>query len=303
MNDRSDGTLDVDVTDNLLRLTEEGGIGRRLIEAVAGDRTATEDERREIEQIKQQRGERFFSDLLFALTHQYFPYEAAEELWTEILDHKSNLSEALGREVGVSVASLDYLANIRRKLPDAGIISRDTIETIAETATRDGLTSLVDRTTFNALLAREVRRFERYGNPLSLIMLDIDDFKRINDEFGHARGDAVLVRVGQLLEEEIRDVDVPGRWGGEEFVVMLPQAVGDEAFEVAERLRARVEKELSADRLTISVGVATCPDHAKTTDELYRAADTALYAAKRGGKNRVVVAAGEGRAFDPLPSR
>jgi diguanylate cyclase (GGDEF)-like protein len=288
MNDRRDEILDV--TDDLLRLIDEGDIDLRLIAAIAGDRSATQDERREIEQIKRQRGVKFYSDLLFALTHEYFSYEVAEELWAEIVDHKIDLSRVLGRDVGISVASLDYLTNIRQKLPEAGIISEDTLETIAETAIRDGLTSLVDRTSFEALLDRELRRFKRYGNPLSLIMADIDDFKRINDEFGHARGDAVLVRVGQLLEREIREVDVPGRWGGEEFVVMLPQAVSHEALEVAERVRGAVQIELADDGLTVSLGVATCPDHAQSAAELYKAADSALYVAKRDGKNRTVLA-------------
>ena len=288
MNDRREEILDV--TDDLLRLIDEGDIDLHLIAAIAGDRSATQEEQREIDQIKRQRGEKFYSDLLFALTHEYFSYEVAEELWAEIVDHKSDLSSALGRDVGISVASLDYLTNIRRKLPEAGIIAENTLETIAETAIRDGLTSLVDRTSFETLLDRELRRFKRYGNPLSLIIMDIDDFKRINDEFGHARGDAVLVRVGQLLERQVREVDVPGRWGGEEFVVMLPQAESQKAFKVAERVRASVEAELADDGLTISLGVATCPDHAQNAAELYKAADSALYAAKRNGKNRTVLA-------------
>jgi diguanylate cyclase (GGDEF)-like protein len=281
---------DIDVADDLLRLVDEGRIDLRLVAAIAGDRSATRDEQREIDEIKRQRGVKFYSDLLFTLTHEYFSYEIAEELWAEIVDHKRDLLKALGRDVGISVASLDYLTNIRQRLSEAGIISEDTLGTIAETAIRDGLTSLVDRTSFEALLDRELRRFKRYGNSLSFIMMDIDDFKRINDEFGHARGDAVLVRLGQLLEREIREVDVPGRWGGEEFVVMLPRAESHDALEVAERVRASVEAELADDGLTISLGVATCPDHAQTAADLYRAADSALYAAKRDGKNRTVLA-------------
>jgi diguanylate cyclase (GGDEF)-like protein len=284
---------DIDVADDLLRLVDEGRIDLRLVAAIAGDRSATRDEQREIDEIKRQRGVKFYSDLLFTLTHEYFSYEIAEELWAEIVDHKRDLLKALGRDVGISVASLDYLTNIRQKLSEAGIISEDTLGTIAETAIRDGLTSLVDRTSFEALLDRELRRFKRYGNSLSFIMMDIDDFKRINDEFGHARGDAVLVRLGQLLEREIREVDVPGRWGGEEFVVMLPRAESHDALEVAERVRASVEAELADDGLTISLGVATCPDHAQTAADLYRAADSALYAAKRDGKNRTVLAGQE----------
>lgn len=279
-----------EMADDLLRLVDEGQIDLQMVSAIAGDRSASPKEQQKIEDIKKQRGTKFFSDLLFVLTHQYFSYEIAEEFWGEILQHKQDLSGRLGREVGVSVASLDYLTNIRPVLPDVGIISKDTIEAIAEAATHDGLTSLVDRTSFETLLDRELRRFKRYSNPMSLIMLDIDNFKRINDEFGHARGDAVLVRVGQILEREIRDVDVAGRWGGEEFVVMLPRAGTEEALEVAERLRSAFEAEMLDEGLTISFGVASCPDHAKTAEGLYKAADAALYAAKRRGKNRVVIA-------------
>lgn len=161
---------------------------------------------------------------------------------------------------------------------------------LEETASTDHLTGLANRVAFERLCARDVERSRRAGTPLSVAMIDLDHFKAINDRFGHAAGDEALQRFAALLRLECRAADLPGRHGGEEFVVSLDDTGIEAAAQFAERLRARVEAETAADRapITISVGVAELgPSHA-TPGDLIGAADAALYEAKAAGRNRVV---------------
>jgi GGDEF domain-containing protein len=191
--------------------------------------------------------------------------------------------------------------------------------TIEALATVDGLTELANHRTFYERLEQEIARARRDGAPLSLLMIDIDDFKVLNDTWGHQAGDAVLRALARLLAGQLRqNIDVPARYGGEEFAVILPStslledagsdvtgaphagvATHDHregAAALAERLRAIVgAAEFHAGdsggtaRLTVSIGVATYPDAGREMDELVAAADAALYVAKRGGKDRVSV--------------
>lgn len=160
-------------------------------------------------------------------------------------------------------------------------------------ATRDGLTGLYNHRAFYKLLGDELARAQRFERPVSLLLLDIDYFKRVNDTHGHLAGDAVLRGLSELLGRETRAVDRVCRYGGEEIVVILPETGLDAAARFAERLRAAVEAwPFDANailiRLTVSIGVASWPLHADNAQALISAADTAMYAAKQGGRNRVV---------------
>jgi diguanylate cyclase (GGDEF)-like protein len=135
------------------------------------------------------------------------------------------------------------------------------------------------------------------GTPLCLAMIDIDHFKRVNDTYSHAAGDAVIVRLAQLMKRQCRGMDVIARWGGEEFALLLPQARLQDAEGVCERLRAAFEEQHYEDidpelRLTISIGLAS-EEGVSGHEQLLVRADAALYAAKRGGRNRVVLSATE----------
>jgi diguanylate cyclase (GGDEF)-like protein len=180
-------------------------------------------------------------------------------------------------------------------------------EQVSEQAVTDDLTGLANKRAFGDQAAKEAARAERFGHPLSLLMLDIDDFKQVNDTYGHLQGDEVLRRVAAVLEAESRGVDEPARYGGEEFVVALPETDADGAVELAERVRSRIELEeirfVEGDgrqdggvdpslSVTASVGVASMPGSAGDLETLIAAADAALYAAKRAGKNRVEAAPG-----------
>ena len=170
-------------------------------------------------------------------------------------------------------------------------------ELVSEQAVTDGLTSLSNNRRFRELISKEAARAERFGHELSLIMIDIDDFKQVNDTYGHLQGDRVLRMVGRVLQFESRGVDEPARYGGEEFAVALPETGLEGALDLAERVRARIESEEvpragGGDPVTVtaSVGAASMPGSADCGEKLIAAADEALYEAKRAGKNRVASA-------------
>jgi diguanylate cyclase (GGDEF)-like protein len=166
-------------------------------------------------------------------------------------------------------------------------------EQVRDLAHRDGLTRLYNHLYFMDLLESEVRRARRYRRAVSLLFIDIDHFKQVNDRFGHQAGDQVLTRLARMLESCVRDTDLVGRYGGEEFVVLLPESTEREGSSLAERLRRSVEArafdvEGEHAHITLSIGVASFfPEQVGTGDELVRAADEALLRAKGLGRNRV----------------
>lgn len=162
-----------------------------------------------------------------------------------------------------------------------------------EQAIRDGLTGLYNRRYLDATLPRELARVRRDGEALAVIMADLDFFKRVNDTYGHDVGDEVLRRLAECLMQNAREGDIPCRYGGEEFVLVMPGLDADAAAERTETLRRAVE-DMQIDcsghtiKVTISIGIALFPVHSEDADTLVKHADQALYAAKRSGRNRCV---------------
>ncbi len=164
------------------------------------------------------------------------------------------------------------------------------VERMKQLAYLDGLTGIFNRRFFELRMAEELERARRFGAGMAVIMVDIDHFKRLNDEFGHLIGDEVLRQVSSIFHQQLRKIDVVCRYGGEEFAILLSQTNPVHALTVAEKLRAMVEEWQfpGVPRLvTISAGAATYPDNGTTRDELVKAADAGLYAAKQAGRNRV----------------
>jgi len=262
-----------------------------LVSAFAGDRPLTEAEKNSLDDLKKSRGLRFFSDLLYSITHHYFPPEVAEDLWTEVLRHKNGLSTALKRNVRIAVAALDYLSNITGNMGSATVVGEAYIEEIVGLSLRDGLTGLFNHTYFYQQINLEVKRYVRYGALVSLVLIDIDDFKEVNDTYGHQEGDRILAAMARNLKRAARAPDICCRYGGEEFAVILPLTDVHEAGVIANRLNEKLVERLPDGRtVTVSIGVASC-DKSGTYRELVEKADSALYQAKRSGKNRVVVTA------------
>jgi diguanylate cyclase (GGDEF)-like protein len=173
------------------------------------------------------------------------------------------------------------------------------VERVRQLAYIDGLTGIFNRRFFELRILEEIERSRRFESKMAVIMLDIDHFKRLNDELGHLLGDEVLRQVSSIFNQQLRKIDVVCRYGGEEFAILLSQTNLEHALSVAEKLRRLVEtwQFPGVPRpVTISAGAATFPDHGTTRDELVQAADAGLYAAKQAGRNRVSVAPAGGRS-------
>lgn len=167
------------------------------------------------------------------------------------------------------------------------------VERVKQLAYLDGLTGIFNRRFFELRIMEEIERARRYGTGMAIIMADIDQFKRLNDEFGHLLGDEVLRQVSSLFHQQLRKIDVVCRYGGEEFAIVLTQTNALHALRVAEKLARIVESWQFPGvprTVTVSAGVAAYPDHGTTRDELVGAADTSLYAAKQSGRNQVHLA-------------
>ncbi|GAB4484204.1 MAG: diguanylate cyclase [Thermodesulfovibrionales bacterium] len=164
-------------------------------------------------------------------------------------------------------------------------------------AITDVLTGLFNRRRFHDVVGKEFERAKRYAMPLSIIMLDIDHFKQVNDRYGHQAGDGVLKQISEIILKSIREVDTASRFGGEEFIVVLPNTDRKDALTVAERMRKTISETAFPDvpdtRVTVSLGVAGIPDDLIATEEqMVRCADYALYTSKKGGRNRIEVCDG-----------
>jgi diguanylate cyclase (GGDEF)-like protein len=166
-------------------------------------------------------------------------------------------------------------------------------ERIRQLAYRDGLTGIFNRRYFELRVLEELERSRRYNSELSILLVDVDAFKTLNDELGHLSGDDALRQLAALLLHQVRRADVVCRYGGDEFAVLLPQTSGENALIAAEKLRNVIaDRELSGfpRPLSVSIGVATFPENGATRDDLVKAADNALYRAKQSGRNRAVLA-------------
>ncbi|HWX91060.1 MAG TPA: sensor domain-containing diguanylate cyclase [Terriglobales bacterium] len=166
------------------------------------------------------------------------------------------------------------------------------VERVKQLAYLDGLTGIFNRRFFELRVVEEIDRARRFNSGMAVVMVDIDQFKRLNDEFGHLLGDEVLRQVSSVFHQQLRKIDVVCRYGGEEFAILLSQTNPQHALAVAEKLRRLVESWQFPGvprPVTISAGVATFPDHGTARDELVKSADAGLYAAKQGGRNRVLL--------------
>jgi diguanylate cyclase (GGDEF)-like protein len=200
-------------------------------------------------------------------------------------DHGKGLNQAKQRLADTVAAQLGLgLANVQLR------------EILRSQSIHDPLTGLFNRRYMAETLEREVHRVRRVGSPLGVLMVDVDGFKQQNDTFGHDAGDAILVELAGLLQRSLRKEDIACRYGGEEFVLVLPDAALENASRRAEQLREAVRRMRVSHRdtllgpITVSIGVAAFPIHGSDGASLLKAADMALYEAKKGGRDRVTLA-------------
>ena len=221
------------------------------------------------------------------------------------------LAESNAEAIAMIDSREEAIAELSKKAAAVEVENRE----LASQAINDALTGLFNRRYFKRQIEREVARSRRYGRPLSVVFVDADFFKHVNDKHGHQVGDAVLAGLGLLIDSEVRGADVAVRvdgmpfavrYGGEEFVVILPETDSVGASCAAERIRRRVEEAplpgrdgMPGDRITVSLGVATLAESDTSAEDLVRRADEALYRAKHAGRNRVVVAEAASTSSSP----
>jgi len=233
-------------------------------------------------------GLKFYQQCIFALTHITMGEELSKRKWQQIVDHRQKLNAALGRDIGMKVAAMDYLENISDNAYDMTAIEQDKVENIVDVATIDQLTSLYVRSMFDEMLEKEFQQYLRNDQELSLMMLDLDDFKNFNDTYGHQEGDRALKTIGNLILKTVRKSDIACRYGGEELTVIMPQTDIDTAFEVSQRVRQKIEDTpINGKSLTVSIGISEARTSIQTSEALLKLADDALYQAKAQGKNQV----------------
>lgn len=292
---------------NIQRFRQLEARGIDVVELLAGDTTLDSGEFVDLINSVQSAGPELYSDLIQLLTHQRLPAPKAEKLWRGVLKHKRKLEGKLGRNPGVRVAALDYFQNLRGVLDRARIVGREEFETLLDQVSVDELTGLNNRRAILSTLRWELHRARRYSKEFTILLIDLDRLKAVNDSHGHAGGDRVLVEVGRRIEEVCRETDSLGRYGGDELLMVLPETRARDATIFIDRLIRQVKKEVvllgdDGDQWlpSISVGAATYPRDGNDIEELLRVADNALYSAK-GNQRRSSDPAG-GRLGDRLGS-
>jgi diguanylate cyclase (GGDEF)-like protein len=257
--------------------------------------------------LDKEAGPGVYAVLLFVLTQLDFTAEKAQEHWGRILKQWEDLNRRVPGKVDLRVAVLQYFLRSQRKLHNPAIVEIKILRRTQDSAIYDELTRLYNFRYFQDRVVAETRRAMRYDQPLTLLMIDADDFKAFNDSRGHLAGNMALRRLASVLKRSVREVDIAARYGGEEFAVLLPSTGKLAALKLGEKIRLAVEKagigrddKEGSRPLTVSLGVASLPGDAATTEELVDRADRALYIAKSMGKNCVKPFSDERREYARL---
>jgi diguanylate cyclase (GGDEF)-like protein len=286
--------LDSAVADRIIAMLEDGP------KTPAGWREA-------MSWFETESGPDVYAVLLFVLAQLDFPTERARDHWLRILLRWEELNRRVPEKVDLRVAVLQYFLRSQRKLHNPAIVEIKILRKTQDSAIYDELTRLYNFRYFQDRVVSEVRRATRYDAPLSLMMIDVDDFKAFNDSRGHLGGNMALRRLASVLRRTVREVDVAARYGGEEFAILLPSTPKLAALKLGEKLRQAVEKagigrdeKRAGGPLTVSIGVASLPGDAGTAEELVDRADRALYIAKSMGKDCVKPFSDERREYTRL---
>ncbi|MDP8218538.1 MAG: GGDEF domain-containing protein [Candidatus Theseobacter exili] len=280
-----------EVKKQVSRLVSDKILSSGFVSAVAGDRDLNPDEKKIFEKLQELHGDRLYTKMLFALTHRFYHPETAKELWDELVKHKDDVSEKLGRNIGIEVAVADYLLNFKDGRHVLGEIASDQeISIVTELSLRDGLTQLFDYFTFYSKLEKEISLYKRYRAKLTLVMLDVDNFDEFVKGHGKLEGKEILFEIGEILRNTTRDLDVCARYGGKEFAIILPQCGPEKAELLVERIKKSMTKSFkNYPEINVSVGIASCPKHAKSLEDLVEKAEMALDQARTVSNNKVAI--------------
>ncbi len=263
--------------------------GYDLEEVVSGDVIPPEDIKAKVEKLISLDKD-FYSNLIYNLVSENFEEEEAKKLWDEILKHKWEISQKLGRNVGIRVAILDYLENVKKIIKSPKIIEEDEFIKTLKLATRDPLTGVYNRSYIFNFIRQKIRQKVRF----SLAMLDLDGFKRYNDKEGHQAGDVILQEFAATLKLKFEDEEkyVIGRYGGDEFMLCMLETDKRTAQKILNEFRQEVQNQFAQVNITVSIGVCEFNPDPEQTDardfeELIEKADELLYRVKEFGGNKV----------------
>lgn len=220
------------------------------------------------------------------------PPDEARNIWFDIVDHRQALYFFLGRDVDLITVISDYLSRTCHYYKNPKIVEFDVYEKVLKDSRHDNLTGLLNRGCFWEILEGHLAQSKRHNSELTILFIDVDDFKFFNDTFGHQAGDKALSGIANIVKQESRSDDAAIRYGGEEFVVIMPNTGEKNALVLAERIREKIEDFIidvdgKARSLTISGGIASYPVDAHDGYALLNMADRALYRAKAMGKNNI----------------
>ena len=286
---QNESQLNIEDIDNLKKLTD-----KKYIEIASGDIVDhIQDDEYLLDSIGKKSGT-YYRDLIFALIQIRLPEDEAKRDWKEILKHKYILSERLGRNVGIHVATLDYYTNIKKQIAFPKIVdAREYVDT-ASRALVDELTKAYNRRFFDEEFRRFFLQARSGGKIFSLVMLDLDNFKIYNDINGHIQGDIALIETVRILHAVCSQDSAVCRYGGEEFIILIPGLSLEAAAKTAEDIRQAIydyrfvnEQALPGGRLSVSLGVTVYRDAIQEPQQMVEEADAALYRAKNEGRNRV----------------
>ena len=283
-----------------------GGIRDEVIEFLAKYADDTQKLLSALGFLIQKNGNETCTVILEVMANLSLPPERATDCWHKILGHRDMLAKALARPVNLQTALVDYFFTFDKTFKNPKVIEIEQYEETLMQAQYDKLTGLLNRYSFEDIFQQEISRADRHNSSLSLLFFDLDDFKKINDTFGHLTGDHILRKVSQVILEEKRDEDIVIRYGGEEIVMLLPETGKANSLVVGERIRQKVANITHSHlnktfNVTISGGLAAFPYDATDVSNLLDDADSALRQAKKLGKNLIVLFSKDMRRYARCP--
>ncbi len=246
----------------------------------------------ELNKLRESQGPMVCKVIFQTLTSLDIPRDTASKYWQKVLQHRHDLSLLLARKVDLMTAMCDFLRSETKHMAHPRLVDANTFERVIHETMHDNLTGLFNRQYFDEAFKHQVSLAKRYDNDLSVLFIDVDNFKDLNDTLGHIVGDTALRKIGTIIKNAKRDSDIAARFGGEEFVLLMPHTESVNAYILGERIRKEVaNQDFSAHgqryHLTISGGLASYPLNATDPKTLLHLADSATYLAKGAGKNNI----------------
>ncbi|MCP4761855.1 MAG: diguanylate cyclase [archaeon] len=256
----------------------------------------------ELNKLAKKNGETTYQSIIQILTEINLEPGEAKKCWFEIITHRDNISKALKKQTSLITAVSDYFDSFKTSFKKYKLIEINAYAQAIKESNHDNFTGLFNKVFFQNTLNQHISLANRNNSDLSVLFLDIDDFKEINDTFGHHSGDIILKNVAQTIKQELRSSDIAARFGGDEFVILMPNTHKINALLLSERLRKTIMKKPMAIQdsnlqITVSGGVAGFPVDDQKAENLLNMADSALYRAKGAGKNRISLFKEDKRRF------